>query len=25
VVDFLRRRWGPPPGRLLKASDVRNV
>ena len=25
VVDFLRRRWGPPPSRLLKASDVRNV
>lgn len=23
--DFLRRRWGPPPEVLLRASDVRNV
>ncbi|HEY7623109.1 MAG TPA: hypothetical protein VH834_25260 [Solirubrobacteraceae bacterium] len=25
VGDFLRRRWGPPPELLLRASDVRNV
>lgn len=25
VVDFARRRWGPPPSRLLRASDIRSV
>jgi GT2 family glycosyltransferase len=25
VLDFARRRWGPPPASLLTASDVRHV
>jgi hypothetical protein len=25
IVDFARRRWGPPPERLLRMSDIRNV
>jgi GT2 family glycosyltransferase len=25
VIDFLRRRWGPPPRILVRMSDIRNV
>lgn len=25
IVDFLRRRWGPPPKLLLRMSDIRNI
>jgi GT2 family glycosyltransferase len=25
LIDFARRRWGPPPDVLLRMSDIRNV
>jgi len=25
IVDFARRRWGPPPKLLLRISDIRNI